>query len=232
MRSVGSGSPVCKRSDFILSDPYQRLLAAKSPEKEFSWHRFSREGRSWAGARGSRAGSADWDGSLSVLGEHGSFSLAEPCWSLSMERLMLSLSLLALRMTANDCRRMDSSSCLSWAQAFHPAETREPPQVTLPAGSWPCRHCVGTGTILQPSGRAESGAFWEWAGLEIHDRRPGMWGSERAAATGRAFFEEGSMGFVPLGFGVILHRAASAGSAVGGAGASREVSALSNQWYC
>lgn len=71
----------------------------------------------------------------SMLGEHGSFSLPESCWSLSIKRLMLILNLLAVRITANDCRKMDSSSCLSYAQAFYPAETTQPIQVMLPEGS-------------------------------------------------------------------------------------------------
>lgn len=67
----------------------------------------------------------------SVLGGHSGSSPPQPWWSLSIKRLMLSLNVLALRITVNDCRKMDSSPCIGYAQAFYPAGTMQPIQVLL-----------------------------------------------------------------------------------------------------
>lgn len=72
---------------------------------------------------------------LSALGEHGSSSLPESCWSLSIKRPMLSLNLLALKITVNDCKKMGFSFCIGCAWAFYPAGTTQPIQMMLPEGS-------------------------------------------------------------------------------------------------
>ena len=71
----------------------------------------------------------------SALGEHGGSSLPESCWSLSIKGLMLDLKLLALRITVNDCRKMDSSFRIGYARAFYPVGSVQPVGVMLPGGS-------------------------------------------------------------------------------------------------
>ena len=110
----------------------------------------------------------------SALGEHGGSSLPESCWSLLIKRPMLSLNLLALRITVNDCGEMDSSFCVSYAWTFYPAGTTQPIQVMLPVGSWPCWHWVTPGNVLQPATRATTGKFCKWIDLETCNHHPGI----------------------------------------------------------
>lgn len=79
-------------------------------------------------AQGSRAGSAGCHQSAVPAGS----ARPQSCWSLSMQRLMLVLSLLSLRITGNDGWKMDSPSCIGCAWAFCPAGISDTAHPALP----------------------------------------------------------------------------------------------------